>query len=73
MTGSSQPTIPAQTFWFQSRYSGADLFFAPNHNLTGIAHCDNLLFGSDGFQGFVIPAFLDSIVSDTRTITVPMN
>ena len=73
MTSPVGATLPAQTLWFQSKSSSSGLFFAPNHHLIGVAHCDDLLFGSDEFQGVVVPAFLDSAVSDTRTIIVDMD
>lgn len=70
MTSVTGATLPAQGNHFQSKNGVGGLFFAPGHNLTGIAHCDSLMFTSEEYQGIVLPVFLDAIASDTQTIVV---
>ena len=72
MTNATGATLPAQSGHFRSKDGVAGFFFAPGHDLIGIAHCDSLMFTSEDYQGLVLPVFLDAVVSDTQTIVVPI-
>ncbi len=71
-SGNMQPetgqTIPAQSYWFLSENANSNLFFAPNHNLMAISHCDTIVFAATSSPAQVLPfGYL------WPTITVPIN
>jgi len=68
MQNETYPTIPAQSLWFQSKNSSSDLFFAPNHNLVAVSHCDTIVLNATNSPAMVIPFFYAF-----PTITVPIN